>query len=278
MLTDVPIQVIRIKELNEASAYLPHRHAFFMLFWTTKGIGLHRVNYREYELRPNTVFFTHEGQIHQILKYPEDGWVIIFRQPLFLEYLRINPADEQTGLFDFFNRNPFVVLTTDLKIMFQVLVPILSTEAKATPFHRCLNLNLGVLLCQANRLKSSDFAIEDRRKAEILRKLKVLINQHFRTHRFAPFYSAYLGLSARKLNTLTQDALGKLVNQLIADRLLSEAEVLLGGTNMLMKEIVIELGFADHAHLAYFFRKEKGMTPTSFRRQMHALQEDHTNQ
>jgi len=81
-----------------------------------------------------------------------------------------------------------------------------------------------------------------------------------------------LGIPARKLNLITERATGKPVHQLVADRLLSESEYLLGNTDLLMKEIIIELGFADHAHFAYFFRKEKGMTPSAFRKRVHGLQ------
>ena len=276
MPKDVPIQVIRISELNVLASFLPHRHSFYMLLWTTKGEGRHRVNFREFTLSPGLLFYMHEGQVHQVIKYPEDGWIVLFRQSLFLEYLQQNPTEEQSGFFDFFNRSPFVVLEKSGKELFEVLMPALQADAKTTPFHRCVSLKLGLLLCHANRL-SGPVMIEDPLSRELIRKLKVMVNEHFRTKRSAPFYSSKLGISTRKLNALTERCLGKLVNELITERLLSEAEALLGGTTMLMKEIIIELAFADHSHFTVFFRKEKGMTPTEFRRKMHDLQKDHTS-
>jgi len=67
------------------------------------------------------------------------------------------------------------------------------------------------------------------------------------------------------------------VHQVINDRLLSESEYLPSGAKLLVKEIIIDLGFADHAHFAYFFRREKGITPSQFLQKMHGLQENTTS-
>jgi AraC family transcriptional activator of pobA len=276
MLSDFPLQVIRLNELHAPAAFSPHRHAFYMLFWTIAGSGRHRINYRDYNLQPGTVFFTHEGQVHQMIQYPQDGYIILFKQTLFDDYLRLYPHDEQNGLFDFFNRQPFVVLDESLKALYEALVPLTAKDALREPFGHSVNFDLSLLLFQTNRLLVNPNPVKDLMEAELLRKLKISINANFRLEKDAPFYGQQLGLPARKLNAITRQHYGKMVKRLVADRLLTECEALLGGTNMLVKEIIIELNFADNAHLAYFFRKERGMTPTQFRKQMHALQSDRT--
>jgi len=277
MLSDFPLQVIRLDELVAPDAYRLHRHSFYMLFWTISGIGRHRINYREYELLPGTVFFTHEGQVHQMIEYPQEGYIILFKQTLFDDYLRLYPHDEQNGLFDFFNRKPFVLLDEPVKALYEALVPLTAKDALREPFGRSVNFDLSLLLFQTNRLLVNPNPVRDLVQAEILRKLKILINANFRLEKDAPFYGQQLGLPARKLNAVTRRHYGKMVKRLVADRLLTECEALLGGTNMLIKEIIIELNFADNAHFAYFFRKERKMTPTQFRKQMHAMQSSRTD-
>ncbi|MEO6524967.1 MAG: AraC family transcriptional regulator [Mucilaginibacter sp.] len=272
MLNEFPVQVVRLSELPHSSSFKPHRHSFYMLFWTIKGKGYHRINYRSYDLVPGTVFFMHDGHVHQMLEYPEDGYIILFKQTLFDDYLRSNPQDEQNGLFDYFNRQPFVFLDDSVTAVFQALIPLTAKDALNEPFGRSLNIDLSLLLFQTNRLFTNPNPIQDNTKIELLRKLKVLINAHFCTQRDAPFYSQALGLPARKLNEITRKYFGKMVKRLVADRLLTECEALLGGTNMLIKEIIIDLNFADNAHFAYFFRREKKMTPSNFRKKMHDLQ------
>lgn len=276
MLSDFPLQVIRLNELWSPDSYEPHRHSFYMLFWTISGTGRHRINYRDYDLLPDTVFFTHEGQVHQMIEYPQDGYIILFKQTLFDDYLRLYPHDEQNGLFDFFNRELFVLLDGPVKALYEALVPLTAKDAVREPFGRSVNFDLSLLLFQTNRLLVNPNPVKDLMQAEILRKLKILINANFRLERDAPFYGRQLGMPARKLNAVTRQHYGKMVKRLVADRLLTECEALLGGTNMLVKEIIIELNFADNAHFAYFFRKERKMTPSQFRKQMHAMQSDHT--
>ncbi len=276
MFNDFPVQVVKLSELHSPAAYQPHRHSFYMIFWTTKGKGCHRINYRDYDLLPGTIFFMHEGHVHQMLEYPEDGYIILFKQTVFDDYLRFYSHDEQNGLFDYFNRHPFVFLDETVTMVFEVLVPLTAKDALNEPFGRSLSFDLSLLLFHTNRLFTNPKPIQDKGQSKLLRKLKALINAHFRTERDAPFYGRALGLSARKLNGITRKHFGKMVKHLIADRLLTECEALLGGTNMLIKEIIIELNFADNAHFAYFFRKENKMTPTQFRKRMHTLQQDKT--
>jgi hypothetical protein len=277
MLNDYPLQVIRINQLCSTTAYQVHRHAFYMLFWTIRGVGRHYINYLEYDLLPGTVFFTHEGQVHQMIRYPEDGYIILFKQSLFDDYLRLHPHDDQKGLFDFFNRQPFVFLNQQVTALYEALVPLTAQDVMCEPFGRSVNFDLSLLLFQTNRLVLNSRPIQDNLQTELLRKLRILINANFRIERDAPYYGHQLGVSARKLNNITRECYGKTIRRLVTDRLLSECEAMLGGTNMLVKEIIIELNFADNAHFAYFFRKEKNMTPTKFRKLTHNLQQIQTD-
>jgi AraC-like DNA-binding protein len=47
-----------------------------------------------------------------------------------------------------------------------------------------------------------------------------------------------------------------------------EAELLLRTTNLEIKYIVPELGFANHEHLNYHFKEYKGITPAKFRERL----------
>ena len=67
-----------------------------MLFWTTKGQGRHRIAYLDcMTYSPVLSSLLHEGQVHQMINYPDDGYIILFKQSLFDEYLRLHPHDEQ---------------------------------------------------------------------------------------------------------------------------------------------------------------------------------------
>jgi len=269
MMTDLPVQVTKLSEFRTTEALKPHRHTFYMLLWTTNGFGQHRINYIDHELLPDSVFFMHEGQIHQMITYPEDGYVILFKQTVFQYFLQMSPSEEQSGLFDFFSRSPFVILDEKVGAVFGALVDLLGDTLAVDSFNQRLYLDISLLLSKASCLHEEYVPAHMSMESKLLRKLKMLINTHFRTEREAPFYAGLLGVPARKLNGLTKKHLGKLVSRLVQDRLLTECEALLGGTDMLIKEIIIELNFSDNAHFSYFFRKERRMTPSEFRRHLH---------
>jgi AraC family transcriptional activator of pobA len=146
---------------------------------------------------------------------------------------------------------------------------LLGAAAEVNPLEAVIADYLSILLYHANQLfrPLHPFLLHPVQAGQI-RQLKGLIESYYKTERFAPFYSGKLGMVTRKLNELTRKLAGKGVHELVNDRLLSEAEALLGSTGLTIKEITFELGFIDHAHFAFFFKKQKGMTPSAFRRQV----------
>lgn len=269
MLLDVPLQVLHLREAQDPSSLRPHRHDFLMLLWITKGTGVHEVNFRKCELVRGRVLFVREGQVHRVVRQPEEGWMILFQAALFRQFEQRYPAHQQHGLFDYLNREPFTDLDEQTKMVFAQVLPLLQAAASRNPLEPVIADYLSVLLYHANQLfRPLHPFIAHPVQAEQIRRLKSLIDQHYITERTAPFYSARLGMANRKLNELALKLTGKRVHDLVNDRLLSEAEALLGGTSLTIKEITFELAFIDHAHFAAFFKRQKGITPSAFRKQV----------
>jgi AraC family transcriptional activator of pobA len=268
---DAAVQVCGLTDQGKLTGKRPHRLSCYMLLWTVNGKGSHRVDYREYELMPGRLFFLHEGQVHQLLVPPEDGRMIRFQPALFREFLKMNPQQEHAGLFDLLNRSPFADINRETLKQFDCIARFLAAETMQAPYGRALMHYLSALLIKANQYSPAvGPRIVNRPQAEQLRRLKGLIGQHYKLHRETLYYSEQLGLPARKLNELCLKTTGKLVPELIHDRILSESELLLGGTNIPLKEIIYDLCFLNHTHFSVYFKKRKGMTPTEFRKRMWA--------
>lgn len=267
-LTDTPVQVISLRELNSPSSYTPHRHSFYMLLWVTNGQGLHRINYREYEQKAGQVYLLHDGDIHQVLQYPEDGWLILFKPPVYEKFLSEYPNQQYTGVFDPNTRNPFVELPEITAHTFKAIIELMQQEADTNPRSMLLNHYLSILLVHTNRQKQISVALYYSTESRQIQKLKQLIGLHYREHRHVYFYSTQLGMTARKLNEVCKRSTGRLVHELVAEKLLCECEALLGGTDLPVKEIIYQLGFIDHSHFAYFFRQNRGTTPSDYRKRL----------
>lgn len=268
MLNEEPIQVVRMNGFYKESSLAPHRHEFFMLYWTTDGTGEHRIDFRDYSMQPGRVFFLHKNQVHQMINYPADGWMILFNEKLFHDFLTQHPQLEQNGIFDYFNRLPLIDFEDTMINTFGGLVQLLEIEVNKNCLSPVIRHYLSVLLLYAAEQSEGLESIKrSSGEEDLMRKLKIMISENYKIKRDTAFYSEHLGVSSRKLNGITTHKMGRLVTELINDRLLSESEALLGTTTKSIKEISYELGFSDQAHFAYFFKKANGATPSKFREQ-----------
>jgi AraC family transcriptional activator of pobA len=267
MLQDLPLQVLSLNEVADDTSYRQHRHSFYMLFWITKGAGVHQVNFRNFEIAAGQVLFIQEGQVHRVLRQPADGTIILFNAAMFRAFMVRHPSQEQHGLFDYLNRQYTVELDRKTRQVFNSIVPLLKLTLANNAGEALTADYLSVMLYQLNQLfRPLPVLSAHPSQVEIIRQLKHLIDRNYLTERTTPFYAKRLSIVDRKLNQLAVSITGKLVKELIQDRLLSEAEALLGGTALTIKEITFELGFIDHAHFAFFFRKHKGIAPSAFRK------------
>lgn len=74
-----------------------------------------------------------------------------------------------------------------------------------------------------------------------------------------------MAIHVNHLNRALRETTGKTTSSLIADRLITEAKALLKHTAWPVSEISYSLGFEDMAHFDNFFKKQSGLTPSSFR-------------
>jgi len=266
MLQNIPLQVVRLEGLFDMSSLEAHRHDFYMLCWVTEGFGVHRIGYREFDWLPGRVFFLQRNQVHQVMQYPQNGWMILFSELLYREFVERNPWYDGFGLFNFFNPDPYVDLDEAMLKRFNTIAESLMQDVEAENLLPVMQHYLSVLLLYAGqyyreRNGLSCGLVESR----LLIKLKELINCHYPVHREPAFYGEKLGVSARRLNEICRSATGKGVYELVIDRLLTECEWLLAGRAKPVKAICFEMGFTDPANFTTFFKKHRGMSPVEFR-------------
>jgi len=83
--------------------------------------------------------------------------------------------------------------------------------------------------------------------------------------RTASDFANAMSVHTNHLNRTLKDTLGHTTTELIAERVLREAKVLLGRTNWPVSEIGYALGFPEPTHFSNFFRKHTGQSPMRFR-------------
>ena len=78
-------------------------------------------------------------------------------------------------------------------------------------------------------------------------------------------FSARLAIHVNHLNKVLKENSGKTTTELISDRLIHEAKILLKETDWNISEIAYSLGFEELAHFSNFFKKQTALSPLSFR-------------
>lgn len=100
----------------------------------------------------------------------------------------------------------------------------------------------------------------------LLRQFNVLVEQHFRTEHRVQFYAEKLFKSPKTISNIFSQYGDKSPQQIIHERIASEAKRLLYYSDKSMKEIALHLGFDDPAHFSKFFRNQTGENATDVRK------------
>ncbi len=99
------------------------------------------------------------------------------------------------------------------------------------------------------------------RGREYLSRFSGLVEAQFRQHPSVEQLSHQVGISVAHLNSICREWAGQSALQMIHQRLLLEAKRNLIYTRMSVSRVADELGFADSAYFARFFRRMTGLSP-----------------
>ena len=250
----------------------PHRTEFYILIYVTSGTGSHTVDFHTFDISPHTLALISKQQINQFDPiFSLHGYIILITE----EFL-------QRALFDLDRITSsllFEPITTQAYFLRKASSVLPHIERLAEEYHHgqfdsqhvpILTRELGILLLKAERLRHSQLQ-ESVNSAETSPRLiayRDLLELHFKKHWTAQMYADALGFSTKTLNELSRTHLNRSPKEVIDQRLLLELKRLLAHTDLSIKEIAYDLGFADPSNVNKFFRRMHGSTPSVFRQKV----------
>ena len=81
-------EIIRFEEMAEPAVEDPHTHAFYEILWVDAGQSNQAIDHREYQVRPQSLFFISPGQLHFFAEWEHlQGGSVLFTESFF----RLNP-------------------------------------------------------------------------------------------------------------------------------------------------------------------------------------------
>lgn len=247
----------------------PHKHTFYEILWITKGRSQQNIDFKDYSIAENTLFFISPGQLHLFENWESiEGFAILFTEDFFLRIFQNKHILFELSYLDNLHDNPFLPLKPEDAALIQPLIDLLLTEhQRAESDPESLSAILFVLLKKIQQLFATQHHHKnDKHQMVVFKQFKYALESHFTQNLTAHQYADLLHISAHQLNTLVKKVSGKTTSDLIKERMIVEAKQLLQFTDKTVSQIADQLGFEDSSYFARYFKKQVGMAPVDFRK------------
>lgn len=252
--------------------FLPHIHNFYQIVWFRKGIGKHFVDFNEYPVKDNTLFFVSPGQIHWFEEGAKfEGVIIHFRESFLSDEVLNENVFLKYNVFNAFDATPSLQVCNTCA---QTLECIVAEIAEELMHHddfaheEYLKHLVKLFLIQVQRLGKRDNTEPlqmSNNVHQIFVKFRQLLENHYRNIHTAKEYAKYMNVSSKSLYNYVMEVAHITPLQLIDNRIILEAKRLLQHSCMKVKEIAYFLGYDDPSYFVKFFKKQTGLLPTEFR-------------
>lgn len=250
----------------------PHAHEFYQIIWFRRGHGSHMVDFVNYPVSDNTIFFVAPGQIHAFDSTDTFEGVIIHFNASFM-------ADEESSesvflkydVFNAYDSLPYYKVSGEEEGRLMLLVNEMNREYSLTGAfaHKEYMQNLlRLFLIRVQRggerkAKPKLYVTSVANRTFVL--FRKLLEEHFRTMHTVQEYADLLNISARTLTKYVRQSAHCSPLQIVNDRIVLEAKRQLQHSTLSVKEIGYRLGFEDPSYFVKFFKRLTAHMPTDFR-------------
>ncbi len=255
---------------SHRNLHLAHKHSFYHLVFFTKGGGKQTIDFENFPVKPNQIYFMIPGQVHSWdFKGDVDGYIINFSTTFFQSFLLKANYLEDLPFFSGIIKDAVIDIPSELQGKIVDLFEDLMAENETiSPLGldmvKSLMLQLFILVARLNANVAETFSPSY--NYTLLRSFQKLIEKNYMHLRLPKQYAELLYITPNHLNALCNDVLGIPAGEVIRNRIILEAKRLLINNDMTVLEIANQLNFADNSYFTKFFKKLEGITPEEFRK------------
>lgn len=239
-----------------------HKHCFYSIYWIHEGCGTHIIDFEEYAIKPDRIFFVKPEQVHYMrdvvnMKYSAIQFTEEFMMPFITDkHWNFTVSHDM----DKNERNRISILFSQLESESRGNLPNHITLIQSEINTMLLDLERMNIGCNS----SSDIP-------DLINRYICLINNDFAKNHQVNYYASILGISPNYLNVITRKFLGKSALSLINDRVILEIKRSLIRNDLNISEIAYQLGFNELSYFSRFFKQKTGMTPLEFKTSMNKM-------
>ena len=233
----------------------PHRHDFYSLVWFTKSSGINVIDFEEYEIKPDRLFYMQPKQVHNWSYSKESqGYILVFDKH-FISEIPLELMD-----IAFFDLKPNNVKL--LKPLFENLIE--ESKLNDNLGEKSIVLGVNYLLLHLTRM-ASDLKHNIKTKPTTILEFSKLVTDTISKNLTVKDYADQLHLTVEKLNELCKENYGQNPKNIILEKKITEAKRLLYFTDLSVKEIAFRLGFEDSSYFSRIFKLKTKLSPSDFK-------------
>lgn len=254
------LQVLTLTQMTSGEEWrlgLAHDKPYHALFWFTRGQGRILLEGRRRGLGPHNAVFIPAGSLFsvdlgrqslgQVVTIPVGTPLRLPDMPRHLRVLDGQVQSELSAIIDGAQREQSV---------------------KRPLYQDAMEAHFALMSVWLRRQIALEEHVPAKRSAgeRLSRDFVRLISQHYTSGVSMAFYAKELGVTPTHLTRVVKQATGKTAAELLTERVVYAARLLLGETGHPARNIAQHLGFGSAAYFTRFMQQHTGMTPTRLRK------------
>ncbi|UHG93969.1 helix-turn-helix domain-containing protein [Spirosoma oryzicola] len=267
-----PFEIV-YKTLDECSKE-EHRHLFFELVYVISGTGIQCINQNRFSYRTGHMFLLTPDDCHSFDIETTTEFFFLRFTDIYIKSKAFHTEDIQRLEFILQNANhqPGCVLKNlpDKQLVRPIVEAIIREYVNRDLYNQEL---IGQLVNTLIVIVARNIAryMPEKTNAQTDERALAILN-YIQNHIYEPekiraeAVSQHFGISETYLGRYFKKHTGVTLQQYITNYRTKLIEARLLHSTMRINEIAAELGFTDESHLNKFFRKQKGLSPTVFRK------------
>lgn len=273
-IDDVHYRISRLEDIytsRKGNPDSPHRHNFYTVLLVKKAKGKHIIDFKEYDLMDNRVFFVNPEQVHQVIEDDISiGYAILFSEEFLIKNNISTCFIDDINLFNEYGNSPPLNVNKKEKEKLSVYAEEMLNAYQSDKRFResVFSANLMLFLIQCNTFCS--FQNDNTQTIEvgntILRKFKKLVDGNYKQWHSVKGYAQQLNVTSDHLNRVIKSLTGKTAKEQLQAKIITESKRMLYFSDLNAKQIAYELGFSEPANFSAFFKKNTGISPSEFKK------------
>jgi len=247
--------------------YKNFRLNFNIMMYITSGTGRHEIDFIEYDLKPGTILFIAQNQVHRFIEGNETKGYILFFTRDFL-YNRT-----QVFIKDFFNQfnmpinQPVLSVGDSSDSTSKALIQIIHKEyCQETKNKYLIDLLFSSFIIAISSQTSLDNNPEYSTIYKRFIEFRDLVEQHYKLKKTVHEYAQMMLVTEKTINKTTRSVVDLSAKQFIIDRILLEIKRYLSQGELTINEISDLMGFDEPSNFTKFFKRYEDMSPNEFKK------------